>query len=117
MVLTLFAGVRLIVGTHRVMSCLILCGEAEPQECGDVICLFWRSDKNDLTEETLLKQYELVKRRTSNNYTYNMGSHVLQFGSLSIDEEPVADYLGELNTGARPHFLDTAATFWLSAAW
>ncbi|KAK9907315.1 hypothetical protein WJX75_001305 [Coccomyxa subellipsoidea] len=57
------------------------------------------SDKNDLTEETLLKQYELVKRRTSNNYTYNMGSHVLQFGSLSIDEEPVADYLGELNTG------------------
>lgn len=57
------------------------------------------SDKNDLTEETLLKQYQLVKRRTSNNFTYNMGSHVLQFGSLSIDEEPVADYLGELNTG------------------
>ena len=45
------------------------------------------------------KQYELVRKRTSNNYTYNMGSHVLQFGSLSIDEEPAADYLGELNTG------------------
>ena len=27
------------------------------------------------------------------------GSHVLQFGSLSIDEEPVGDYLGDGNTG------------------
>ena len=45
------------------------------------------------------KQNELVRKRTSNNYAYNMGSHVLQFGSLSIDEEPAADYLGELNTG------------------
>ena len=40
-----------------------------------------------------------MRKRTSNNYTYNMGSHVLQFGSLSIDEEPAADYLGKLNTG------------------
>ena len=40
-----------------------------------------------------------MRKRTSNNYTYNMGSHVLQFGALSIDEEPAADYLGELNTG------------------
>ena len=43
-----------------------------------------------------------MRKRTSNNYTYNMGSHVLQFGSLSIDEEPAADYLGELNTGEPP---------------
>jgi legumain len=57
------------------------------------------SDANDLTTETLEKQYELVKRRTSNNGTYNQGSHVLQFGSLAIDEEPAADYLGSLNTG------------------
>ena len=41
----------------------------------------------------------MVRKRTSNNYTYNMGSHVMQFGALSIDEEPAADYLGELNTG------------------
>ena len=40
-----------------------------------------------------------MRKRTSNNYTYNMGSHVMQFGALSIDEEPAADYLGELNTG------------------
>ena len=64
------------------------------------MCVNWLcSEKADLTEETLEKQYELVRKRTSNNYTYNMGSHVLQFGSLSIDEEPAADYLGELNTG------------------
>ena len=44
----------------------------------------------------------MVKRRTSNNYTYNMGSHVLQFGALVIDSEPVADYFGELNTGMSP---------------
>ncbi|CAL8462896.1 g2430 [Coccomyxa elongata] len=67
------------------------------------------SDKSDLTEETLLKQYQVVKRRTSNNFTYNMGSHVLQFGSLSIDEEPVADYLGELNTGDGSSGLSAAA--------
>lgn len=57
------------------------------------------SERADLTEETLEKQYEVVRKRTSNNYTYNMGSHVMQFGSLAIDEEPAADYLGNLNTG------------------
>lgn len=34
--------------------------------------------------------------------TYNQGSHVQQFGSKKIDEEPVADYLGSLNTGTLP---------------
>ena len=58
------------------------------------------SDLMDLNIETLEKQYELVRRRTSNNYTYNQGSHVMQYGSLVIDEEPAADYLGFLNTGA-----------------
>lgn len=62
-------------------------------------CTCQYSERADLTEETLEKQYEVVKKRTSNNYTYNMGSHVMQFGSLAIDEEPAADYLGELNTG------------------
>ena len=57
------------------------------------------SDIKNLTKETLEKQYELVKLRTSNNGTYNQGSHVMQFGDLIIDEEPAADYLGKLNTG------------------
>ena len=31
--------------------------------------------------------------------TYEQGSHVLQFGSLAIDDEPVGDYQGEADTG------------------
>lgn len=61
------------------------------------------SDAKDLTAETLERQYELIKRRTSNNFTYQQGSHVMQFGDLTIDTEPVADYLGELNTGTSSH--------------
>lgn len=54
------------------------------------------SDTKNETIETLLKQYELVKLRTSNNNTYQQGSHVLQFGDLDIDEEPVADYFSNV---------------------
>ena len=58
----------------------------------NVLC---HSDEKDLDKETLEKQYELVKLRTSNNYTYMQGSHVMQFGSLNIDTEPASDYLGD----------------------
>lgn len=54
------------------------------------------SDSKNETLETLLKQYKLVKLRTSNNNTYEQGSHVLQFGDLEIDEEPVADYFSNV---------------------
>lgn len=57
------------------------------------------SDRANLRKETLEKQFEVVKERVSRNGTYMQGSHVLQFGSLSIDEEPVADYLGDEHTG------------------
>lgn len=57
------------------------------------------SDHANLLKETLEKQFEVVKERVSRNGTYMQGSHVLQFGSLSIDEEPASDYLGEENTG------------------
>ena len=91
-------------------ACLHVWLPAQPQECHDSIALSlssialqWQvlpcSDIKDLTKETLEKQYELVKQRTSNNGTYNQGSHVMQFGDLVIDEEPAADYLGSLNTG------------------
>ncbi|GAB4819104.1 hypothetical protein N2152v2_006150 [Parachlorella kessleri] len=68
---------------------------------GDLYSVAWleNSDRNDLNEETLKKQYQLVKTRTSNNYTYVMGSHVMRFGTLDIDEEPAANFLGEDNTG------------------
>lgn len=57
------------------------------------------SDHSNLLKETLEKQFELVKERTSRNGSYIQGSHVLQFGSLDIDEEAASDYLGEANTG------------------
>ena len=57
------------------------------------------SDHADLTVETLKKQFQLVKQRTSQNFTFAQGSHVLRFGTLDLAEEPAADFLGELNTG------------------
>lgn len=59
----------------------------------------WCSERENLLKETLEKQFEVVKERVSRNGTYMQGSHVLQFGSLAIDEEPAADYLGHDNTG------------------
>jgi legumain len=55
-------------------------------------------DATDLVKETLEQQFLLVRNRTSNNGTYEQGSHVLQFGSLAIDDEPVGDYQGEADT-------------------
>ena len=67
------------------------------------------SDHANLLKETLEKQFEVVKERVSRNGTYMQGSHVLQFGSLSIDEEPAGDYLGEENTG-KPYYAKCALT-------
>jgi len=63
-------------------------------------CRARRSERYDLTEESLERQYQRVRRRTSNNDTFAMGSHVMQYGARAIDKEPAADYLGALNTGA-----------------
>ncbi len=52
------------------------------------------SDYNDMTKETLLEQFFRVRDRTSNNGSFSLGSHVMQFGQLSIDLEPVSDYIG-----------------------
>lgn len=85
----------------QVAACLYL-----PQDCTEAMVAeplhllhFWCSDHENLLEETLEKQFEVVKERVSRNGTYMQGSHVLQFGSLAIDEEPAADYLGQDNTG------------------
>lgn len=68
---------------------------------GDLYSVSWmeNSDHSNLLKETLEKQFELVRDRTSQNGSYLQGSHVLQFGSRSIDTEAVSDYLGEANTG------------------
>lgn len=59
------------------------------------------SDAQDLGRESLKQQFEIVRRRTSQNGTFIQGSHVLQFGDLSIDKEPVGNYQGHKATGKR----------------
>lgn len=68
---------------------------------GDLYSVAWmeNSEEADLREETLLQQYKLVKERTSNNFTYNQGSHVMQYGALEVDTEPAGDYIGMNHTG------------------
>lgn len=68
---------------------------------GDLFSVAWleNADKEDLTRETLKKQFQLVKYRTSSNWTYSQGSHVEHFGQLSIDEEVAANFEGQLNKG------------------
>ena len=70
---------------------------------GDLYSVAWLedSDCSDLNAESLKKQYQQVRLRASQNWTYAQGSHVQRFGALAIDEEPVAEYLGEGNTGAQ----------------
>ena len=63
------------------------------------MCYLSCSDQTNLLKETLERQFELVRNRTSRNGSYVQGSHVLQFGSKIIDEEPASDYLGSDNTG------------------
>jgi hypothetical protein len=59
------------------------------------------ADCSDLSQETLKKQYQAIRSRVSANWTYMQGSHVERFGTLSIDEEPVGDFMGALNDGER----------------
>lgn len=56
---------------------------------GDLYSVAWleNADASDLKTETLQKQYELVKTRTSHNGTYSQGSHVMQYGQTSIASE------------------------------
>ena len=72
---------------------------------GDLYSVSWMedSDSNDMTSETLKKQYQEVRLRVSQNYTYSQGSHVERFGELELDEEAAARFLGEENTGIGPH--------------
>ncbi|KAL4426127.1 hypothetical protein ABPG77_002713 [Micractinium sp. CCAP 211/92] len=68
---------------------------------GDLYSVAWmeNAEHADLTLETLKKQFQLVKQRVSQNFTYAQGSHVLRFGALPIGEEPVAEFMGYGNTG------------------
>jgi len=63
---------------------------------GDLYSVAWMEDSeiNNLKEETLLQQYDLVKVRTSNHNTYMSGSHVMQYGNITISQEELYLYMG-----------------------
>lgn len=69
---------------------------------GDLYSVSWMedADSNDLSIESLYEQYQRVKERTSNNYTFVQGSHVTEFGDLEIEYEPASWYLGEVYADA-----------------
>lgn len=62
-------------------------GKAIGSCLGDLFSVNWMedTDKANINTETLLDQYNSVKKLTSK-------SHVLQFGTLGIDKEPLADF-------------------------
>lgn len=57
---------------------------------GDVYSVKWmeNSDAVDLSKESLLKQFQIVKQETNT-------SHVMQYGELDWDNEVLEDYQGE----------------------
>lgn len=63
---------------------------------GDLYSVAWMEDSemNNLQKETLKHQYNLVKHRTSNHNTYVSGSHVMQYGDVSISREQLYLYMG-----------------------
>lgn len=79
---------------------------------GDLYSVAWmeNAEAGDLTKETLGQQYKVVKRRTSNNGSYDMGSHVMQYGELSIQQEAAGDYEGMLHRGSAPQPLPQPPT-------
>ncbi|KAK1430552.1 hypothetical protein QVD17_13372 [Tagetes erecta] len=62
---------------------------------GDLYSVSWMedSDSQDLRVETLEQQYLKVKERTLNNNS-DMGSNVMQYGTLRISNETVSVYQG-----------------------
>jgi legumain len=46
--------------------------------------------------ESLAAQYDTVRARTSNNHTYYLGSHVVQWGTTALDAHAVGEFMGDL---------------------
>jgi legumain len=63
---------------------------------GDLYSVAWMEDSEieNLKQETLADQYSIVKRRTSNHYTYRTGSHVMEYGDLHLNVDQLSLYLG-----------------------
>eukprot|EP00252_Welwitschia_mirabilis_P005158 TRINITY_DN1560_c0_g1_i1.p1 TRINITY_DN1560_c0_g1~~TRINITY_DN1560_c0_g1_i1.p1 ORF type:complete len:492 (+),score=93.14 TRINITY_DN1560_c0_g1_i1:150-1625(+) len=82
---------------------------------GDLYSVAWMEDseKQNLKKETLAQQYHRVRERTSNHNTYNSGSHVMQYGNLTMNEEKLSLYMGSNpeNSGANLIFRNIFTMF------
>lgn len=67
---------------------------------GDLFSVSWmeNSDSTNLAEETLQEQYIKVLFRTSNNLTYMLGSHSMQFGTFCWINRPCSEFMGSRNS-------------------
>jgi len=74
---------------------------------GDLFSIAWMedSDATDITSETLNKQYDNVKTRTSK-------SKVMQWGDLSFDSDKVSDYQGTTDEVQISEAGSSGATAW-----
>jgi hypothetical protein len=63
---------------------------------GDLYSVAWMEDAeaHDMTQETLERQFHLLRLRASNNFSYVQGSHVMRYGDLDMDAELAGDYQG-----------------------
>ncbi|XP_071696358.1 legumain-like [Rutidosis leptorrhynchoides] len=63
---------------------------------GDLYSVSWMEDSetHNLKKESLEQQFDKVKKRTSNSFTYNSGSHVMEYGTKDIKPEKVYLYQG-----------------------
>ncbi|XP_022131350.1 vacuolar-processing enzyme-like [Momordica charantia] len=62
---------------------------------GDLYSVAWMedSDRHNLKTETLGQQYELVKKRTLNDFDF-YGSHVMQYGDIALNKDALSSYMG-----------------------
>ncbi|PKA66658.1 Vacuolar-processing enzyme [Apostasia shenzhenica] len=75
---------------------------------GDLYSVSWMedSDVHNLRSETLKQQYNLVKIRTSVHNTYNLGSHVMQYGELELNKQHIFLYMGSNPANENSTFIE-----------
>lgn len=75
---------------------------------GDLYSVSWMedSDIHNLQTETLKQQYRLVKSRTSVGNTYQLGSHVMQYGNLDLNTQNLFLYMGSNPANDNFTFID-----------
>lgn len=75
---------------------------------GDLYSVAWMEDSevHNTFKETLEDQYLVVEERTSQGHSYQMGSHVMQYGDKNISAEALSTYIGFDQANANATFDD-----------